>query len=660
MRSIYSLLLLTIILFAFSACSTANSDLVVAEYGNYKIDKDDFKKAYIKSVGGLEEAKDDSLSQLKSYLDLYLNYKMKLRDTEVRGYDKDETVQKELEDYKNQIGKSFIEERYITAPGIKKLYEDDKYEYKFRHILVKADTISRKRAYALALELIDRLNNGEDFASLAKKYSGDVATRDAGGEIYYLKISQMPLANFADVLLECPAGKVYQKPVLSTAGYHIINVIDKKPVRYRIRASHIIRDFKNEAGQPDTANALAIIQEVKKQLDEGVAFDSLALKYSEDPGSKSRGGDLGSFPRRSMVVEFDSAVFNLKVGEVSDIIKTRFGYHIAKCTEEEEMPPFDKLEPDLRKFFVKNVQSYRLEQFKDKLKAEYGLKINKDVYPFVQSQFDSTLLGDEYLTSDFRNKIKSETAFQLQGKDYNLDYLLGYYLEKGNRIGTVIDSTLVKNLVNNRTEDLLFETKMNDMEKNDPEFADIIEEYRNGILIFKLQEEEVWSKIKVDSVGMYNYYENHKSDYQWGPRVSYKAILSNSDSLINKIYSSINDNNNFEEMFKQFSEAKERGIKTETVELVDVEKDVYSKKADSMENIGDISPVFQTGKKEWSFIQLTAKHEPAPKTFEEAQNEVAGPYQEILTKAAEQEYIDRLDSVYKPVKHYEALENMFK
>ena len=90
------LLLLVLPLIIFISCTSQNPRIVVAEYGNYKIYLDDFEKAYARNSGGIEKAKTDSLSSYQTFLDLYLNYKLKLRDAEVRGYTKDADMQKEL------------------------------------------------------------------------------------------------------------------------------------------------------------------------------------------------------------------------------------------------------------------------------------------------------------------------------------------------------------------------------------------------------------------------------------------------------------------------------------------------------------------------------------------------------------------------------------
>ena len=301
-----------------------------------------------------------------------------------------------------------------------------------------------------------------------------------------------------------------------------------------------------------------------------------------------------------------------------------------------------------------------MEQYKDNLKERYGLKINNDVFASVQAQFDSTKLDDDYSNSTFKDKMKNLTAFQLNGKDYSVDYILNYYLKEKSYPEALIDSSLVKNLVNKRTSDLLFETKSDEMEKTDPEFADVIEEYKNGILIFKLQEIEVWSKINVDSAGMYNYYQEHKSDFQWGQRVSYKAVICDSDSLIKNLHASVLKNKNFDEMFDNLYNRKSSVFKTTIVNLVDADKDNFSKEANKLNERGDISNVFRSGDRTWTFVELVEKQGPRTKTFEEAQNEVAGPYQEILTKEAEENYVKRLDEIYKPVKYYDALKDIFK
>ncbi|MBU1100017.1 MAG: peptidylprolyl isomerase [Bacteroidetes bacterium] len=642
--------------FLFSSCSPKNSEMIVAEYGNYNITLDEYKEAYAKSVGGMEAAKDDSLEQLKTYLDLYVNYKMKLRDAQVRGYDVDEELNAELDEYKHQIGKSYIEEKFVVQPGIKQLYEDDKIEYKFQHILIKPDTISRKEASEFAYSLIERIKNGEDFGELAKKYSADFASKDVDGEIYYIRPTQIPMVQLTDILKKSTPGQVYHKPFMSAAGYHVVRLISKKPVRYKIRVSHIIRDFKNDAGEPDTANALEVIKAVKFFIEQGQSFDSLAVFYSEDPGSKMKGGDLGFFPRRSMVIAFDSVVFNLKVGEISDIVKTNFGFHIAKCTGEMDYPPIEELNESLSQFYKKNIHAQRMEQYKDELKEQFSFKVNDKLFDYIKADNIKTFFDEEIGESSVYKSIKDITAFSFKDRTFSAGEVMDFSIQNKNNTGKIVDSSFVANLINTYSGKILFDLKLEDLEKNDDEFKSLLDEYRNGILIFRLQEEEVWSNVTLDSTGMKAFFNENSEKYNWADRVSYKQIFTTSDSLSNLIINKLNEGEGLDSLFVLYNEKSPKIESKCSIDLVEVNKNAITQQANKLKNIGDYSNPFRF-ENGWIIVQLVDRDKARAKTFEEAKGECIGPYQEFLSKKAEKDYIEKLNSIYNPKKYYDLLWN---
>ncbi len=334
----------------FISCSPKHSEIVLADIGNSDLQMGEFEEAYIKNAGGLEQAKTDSLNKLRNFLDLYVNFKMKLRDAEVRGYENDSELMNELNDYKKKVGVTFLLEKNIVEPGIQDLYNKRKWELRVSHIMIRPDTSGEEAARLKAVAIADSIKNGISFEELARRNSQDFYSAPLGGDIFYITAGLLP-AEFEDACYKTPAGKVYPNVVKTKFGYHVIKVTEKRERVPKIKASHILVDFNNANGEMDTVAAKARIDSVKMLLNSGADFAELASKYSKDTGSKDKGGDLGFFERRMMVKEFDEAAFNLKVGEVSDIIKTNFGYHIIKLTEKAPLPSLDEERENLKKIF---------------------------------------------------------------------------------------------------------------------------------------------------------------------------------------------------------------------------------------------------------------------------------------------------------------------
>jgi peptidyl-prolyl cis-trans isomerase SurA len=669
-------ILLIITSFLLSSCAPKHSDIVVAKYGDDKVTLGEFEQVYAKNVGGVEVAKKDSLKRIKDFLDLYVNFKMKLKDAELRGYKKNSALDAELKEYKEKVGSSYLIEKEVVDPGLKDLYEKRKYELRVSHLMIRPDTISDEKAKQLTASLIDSIKHGKKFEDLVKKYSADVYSKNDGGDIYYITAG-MIIPEFEDAAYNTKAGEIYPEPVKTRFGYHIIKVTEKKERVPQIRASHILIDFKNDSSKVDSAAALAKITDIKKQLDNGAKFDSLAKIYSKDPGSKVEGGDLGFFERRQMVKEFDEAAFNLKVGQVSNIVKTSFGYHLIKLTDKKPYPSFEEDKENLKKLFKKSRYDQAYSAYLIKLKNQFNFKINDGVLNLVAGKSDTTKLGPNYYTSKWRADVKDSVIYSLNNKAFTVDTLIAAAEQLPDFENKVINKALLTNAINKDVETKVLDLQVQNLESKDDQFASLMDEYRNGIYIFKLQEDEVWNKIQTDSVKIYDFYNKKvsmlknespdsnnpeikslKEKLMWPDRVSFIEIFAKKDSVINKYYTMIEKGGDF----KTIANNTERpGMKEKSgvFDLVDVNLTQHSKEANALKNPGDYSKPFKNGNG-YSIVKLIAKEPARIKTFEEAKAEISGLYQEAEAKRLENEYVTSLKGIYKPVLYYNKVEEAFK
>jgi peptidyl-prolyl cis-trans isomerase C len=146
----------------------------------------------------------------------------------------------------------------------------------------------------------------------------------------------------------------------------------------RARARHILVRVAPNASKEDKDAALKKIKEVQARLKKGDDFSELASKYSDDPGSKDRGGDLGYFSRGDMVPAFDKAAFALDVGQTSDIVQTDFGYHIIQLQEKKAAGKMalDEIKDDLREYLFQQRGAKRFESYVKDLRAKADIKVN--------------------------------------------------------------------------------------------------------------------------------------------------------------------------------------------------------------------------------------------------------------------------------------------
>ncbi|KAF0139588.1 MAG: Parvulin-like peptidyl-prolyl isomerase [Stygiobacter sp.] len=644
----------------FISCSAQNGKIVVAEFGQDKVYLDEFEKAYVKNSGGIEKAKTDSIAAYKKFLDLFVNYKMKLRDGEVRGYNADADMKKEFNDYKANIGTTLMLEKEIYEPNMKLLYERRKVEYRASHIFLSEDsTRNKQQTEAFAQELIGRINKGEDFVKLAAEYSKDQNTSKRGGDVFYFTAGMINLPIIEDAIYSLEVGQVYQKPIFSGYGYHILKATDKRPRRSSVRADHILIVSQDSTGIIDTLKALNKIKEIEKRIKAGEDFNELAFQYSEDPGSKSKKGDLGYIEHGRTVQEFDEAAFKLKVGEISPIVKTQFGYHLIKLTGETLQKPYDEDKNELRELIQRGRYKLEYDKLVERFKKEYNFVLNNAVAEKIVANADTMKIIPAYHESKITKNVGKEILFSFADKKFTVDSLFNYLLTNANFLGKGIDQKTIEAAIAQYSGDLVVKEKAMNYDKVDPEFASLMAEYKNGMYLFKILEEEVWQKTVVDSAKTKNFWEKNKDKFRWGNRVEFKEIYVDQDSMQTKIASALNSGENFDTLYTKYNKRSGFENKPGYYGLVDITTNELARQANSLQQAGDISKPFKF-ESGWSFVKLIRRDAARLKTFDEAKPEAASMLQEEESKRLEDEYLTKLKNLYKPTMNYEELKNAFK
>jgi peptidyl-prolyl cis-trans isomerase SurA len=649
--------ILPFIVILFFSCSTQHSDIVIAKYNGEKITMAEFEKAYSKNAGGYEKASNDTYENYKNFSELYVNFKMKLKNAYERGYDKDETLLSELIDYKKKVGSSYIQEKYLVEPNLKELYERRKEEVRASHLMIRPEqTGGDEPAKTIAQALLDSiLNMGMSFEELTKVHSQDQFSKDKGGDIFYFTAGQLPY-EFEDACYKTPAGTVYPEVVKTKFGYHIIKVTDRKPRVPKIQAAHILVSYMNQDGQVDSAAAKAKIEEVAAKLKQGEDFAELAKEYSDDTGTKERGGDLGFFERRMMVQPFDETAFSLEVGEISDIVETQFGYHIIKLLGKGEILPYEQEKENLKNILKRVRYQDIYNDYVSQLKKEFSFNINRDALEVIVEKSDSSLVGADYPNPDDVNNL---VVYSYGNIKQNFENFYSKLRKDTEFTGRRFEVENLANAINKYSNDELLEYKALGLDTLDQNFADLMNDYKNGIFIFKLQEDEVWNKIALDSVKLMQYYQENKDKYRWTDRAAFTEIWTLRDSVA-KLYLAQIKNGEVE--FDSLAKKTERAsvmLKEGKYELTATSNSELAKVAFDLEKEGDISDIYPNSGG-FSIIRLDKKDPARIKTFEEAKAEVAGAFQELESKRLEKEYIDSLKKKYQPVIYYDNLKKAFK
>lgn len=659
-----SVLLIPLIFgFVFSACSGGAGGPVLSEFTTsankqVEITLSDFERAYAKTVGGYENAKKDDREKLKAFLDLYTNFRMKLQDGVERGFEKDTALNRELSEYLTQVGQTYIIEKELIEPAIKLMWERRKIEMRVSHIMLRPDSLDTEEPKEKLDSILQRIKNGESFEKMAEEYSVDDFSAKNGGDIYYITSGTI-IPEFEDAIYTLKVGEVYPEVVTTRYGYHIIKVTDIRKRIPEIRASHILISYQTPEGETDTAYAYARMDTVLQKLKAGESFADLAREYSDDPGSKKSGGDLGFFQRRMMVPEFDEAAFNLKLGEVSGIVKTAYGLHLIMITEMKPYPSFEEDKENLKKIYRQLKYNNEYAQLLQEARDRYNYTENEMLFATIESLAEDTLtLNKGYRDVEWRNEYKDSVAFSMENKSWPLDSLTENMTKRLEFLNVPITAALLSQGAVKMANDRVLEIDAKYLPDRNPDFKQLMEDYKNGIYVFKLQELEVWNKIPNDSVLLHKYYDEHKSGYNWPDRIEFTEVFVRSDSAAQAIYQRALAGEHLDSLAGQYTERSNMRGKMGKHPLQDVNFNNLYKEANKYEEGKINAPIpFEGG---FVIIRVNKKEKSRMKTFEEAKPEVLSGYNEQEQKRLEEVYTNALKAKYKPVFFYENLKDAFK
>ena len=514
------LLVLTGITLVLSGCSSSKK-MVVAEIGNEKITLYDFEKQYLKTVGNVDSAKNKSMDEKKEFLNLLIKFRLKVKDGKERGFSEIPEIKNEITDFKKKYIPEFLIDKEVVEPYIKSTYERKKYELRTTYILINIpgqgtpdDSI---KSYMKCDSVYKALKDGKDFTEIARQFTEDPGFANNKGDTYYITSGMVPI-EFEDAIYDLKVGDYTKQPVKINNTLFIAKLTDKKKRSAGIKLSHIMLQDKRDSLNKitDTLDAFNRIKDIKSKINKD-NFAELAQTYSEDPGSKTRGGDLGLIDnRRRLPQDIDSLVFSLKIGQVSEPVKSQFGWHLFLVTEEKEFESYDKQKEQLKSEFKRGV-TYKSARTKyvDKIRNDYEFKLNPQGVAFLQTKFDTTKAFSQYnMDSLFSAQERTTLLATFKSGDIKVEDMITYLNTNKDWAGTAPNASGIKNVVQGTAEAPILNlaaAKAN-VEKDD-EFNELLAEYENGLISFRIDQDELFSKIKITNEEMAAYYEQNKQNY---------------------------------------------------------------------------------------------------------------------------------------------------
>lgn len=531
-------LLVAAALFVAGCTATKKNDSkepAIATLGSEPISTSEFQYVYEKNNAGNEDAY--TRESVSDYLKLYTNFKLKVLEAENRGLDTTMAFKRELEGYKEQLAQPYLSEKSVTDQLVKQAYERLGQEVNASHILLTLppdaapeDTLA---AYNKAIEIRQRALNGEDFGKLAQSNSQDPSAAENKGNLGYFTAMQM-VYPFEDAAYKTPTGQV-SMPVRTRFGYHIIKVHDKRQARGEVKVAHIMVRATPGMPKADSLAAKQRIDAIYKRLQRNENWDKLAAEFSEDANSAQNGGELPWFGTGRMIPNFEDAAFALKKeGEIAKPLLTPYGWHIIKMIDKRGLPPFEDMEQNLRNKIAKDSRSeLNRAAFLKRIKAENNFTEVAAAKTGALSKANAELLQGKW-TYDATDKTLSQTLFTIQGKPYTIGDFYTFVKEQQRPRTTGTPEYAMSTLYDAFVDKSLVEYEKSNLENKYTDYRMLVKEYHDGILLFQLMDEKVWSKAVEDSVGLKAYFEQNKEKYKWGPRVQATVISAANKELLSK------------------------------------------------------------------------------------------------------------------------------
>ena len=511
---------------------------VLMTIGDQDITVKEFTDVYYKN-----NLKSDVIEKksVDEYLDLFTTFRMKVMEAERLQLDTSAKFKKELAGYRKQLAKPFMSSDDITDDLVQEAYQRKQKDIRASHILIRCDKNALPsdtlKAYNKAMDIRKKaLAKGADFAALADTYSDDPsakglkATADTParpgnhGDLGYFTVFDM-VYPFETGAYNTKAGEI-SMPVRSDFGYHIIKVQSVTDAMGTIQAAHIFLQLPFDASEEDAAAMKQKADNIYKELmdKDGKNWAEKVKQYTDDKGTIARDGALSPFPVSRIVPEFVEACKTLEIGQIAKPIRTNYGFHIIKLMGKSGVDTFEKEKQGLKERIEKDMRSKKSEEMVLKqVKSDYKFKQNdKNMEAFISS-VDSSILRKAYEPSD---KVDmNATLFSLEDKPTKVSEFVEYIKKNMTTQKFASPSAYAYQLYESFRDAAILDYADAHLEDKYPEFKALVQEYKDGIMLFDLMDKEVWDKAVKDTIGLAEFHQRNASKYMWEDR-AYATIIT--------------------------------------------------------------------------------------------------------------------------------------
>lgn len=506
---------------ATGTAGAADSDPVLMTVDGHDIRVSEFEYLYNKN--NTQQLQPQTLDQ---YLQMFVDYKLKVADAEHAGLDTLTSFRTEFDGFRRELAEPYLRDTTVTEQLVLDDYNRRRTAVKVSHIMFAPTPEGQAAADSVRAAIV---SGAVSFEDAARANSIDRGSSGLGGLMGVVVPDRYPYA-FETAAYSTPVGQI-SEPVNSGMGYHIIRVESSEPNPGEVHVQHILllsRGDSTEAAVRARIDSLYAVATAP-----GADFAALARTYSQDPGSARNGGELPWFGPGAMVAEFDSAAFATPAGTVSAPFRTRFGYHIVNKLDARALAPLAELRPEIMNAISNDDRSaLPAKAVIDRLAAERHAKVLPKALDKVRKMLTKNAAG-------YDSVMKARMAVS--------DLVVATY-DGGGRItlGQVMErvpvtaSTDVDNAVNHIggaaniiLRENLRSDYINSLAQTNADYRNLLNEYRDGILLYEISSRKVWDRAARDTTGLEEYFRANRDRYRWEqPKFKSFIIFASSDSIL--------------------------------------------------------------------------------------------------------------------------------
>ncbi len=589
---------------------------------------------------------------VEEYLDLFINFKLKVIEAENKGMDTLQKFQRELNGYKRQLERPYFTDKVTDDKLLKEAFDRKQYDIRASHILVMLSGDATPKDTLLAYQKISKIRqqiiDGKmTFDRAAQTKSEDPSAKQNKGDLGYFTVFQM-VYPFENVAYNTPLGKV-SEIVRTRYGYHILKITDKRKSQGEIRAAHIMVAVPKNAEKIDIEKTEKKINMIYEKLQGGADFKELAQLYSDDKASAQGGGVLNWFGTNHMVRPFEDAAFALKKkGDYSKPVRTRFGWHIIKLLDKKAPKSFEQSKKGLKRAIASDMRSrVSKKAVYDRIKKNYAYQLDSKALQDFYKKTDKSIFSGNWDKTSLSGLNK--TLFVLNDSAYNqqlfVDFLAKNVLQKRKEMPV---NKFIDNMFRLFEETELKNVERAHLSEKYPEYRYLLQEYHDGILLFDLTDQEVWTKAMQDSIGLGHFYDAHKENYKWGQRVEASVYECKDAKTLKKLKKllkkQIKKSADLSEVLNIINKKDENAVEL-------IKSDVFSPKDYNIVDVANEklhffeknpkTPLFFTNNNKLVCVSKIIPE--TPKKMDEAKGQIIADYQDYLEKA----WVNQLRKKYK-------------